>query len=162
MSNEELKCPKCGAQISPEKSICGNCGTYYVVEGKEVCTFNDKPATDENLEDYIKKSMLVLKHHYESTGLQKYFGPEKEMEEKLRKDLYIAREHLTKELGRLPTIKEVEGRASQYILGKIQKENLELFEKEVKLFDLYVITIIVSTVLFLIVWFLYLKLLSSI
>jgi hypothetical protein len=34
VSVKELKCPKCGASISPDRNICDYCKTRYIVVGE--------------------------------------------------------------------------------------------------------------------------------
>jgi uncharacterized Zn finger protein (UPF0148 family) len=123
MSIKEIKCPKCGAPVSPEKEICPYCGTYYVIENEVVYTLDSRLATDENMEKYIKRTTLQIKHHLESTGLGKYI----KSEEEIRQKVYMVREHLKEERGTLPTIKEVDRRSAEYTLGKMQTEMVNVY-----------------------------------
>ena len=145
MSVKELKCPKCGAPVSPEEDVCPYCGTYYVVEDKVAYTLDSRLATDENMERYIKRTTLEIKHLLESTGLSKYV----KSEEEVRRKAYMVREHLIEERGTLPTIKEIRQRSAAYTFGKAQTKLVKAYQE----YEIAGFIIIVTFIIFIIFYF---------
>jgi len=110
LSIKELKCPKCGASVSPEKHVCDYCGTYYVVEGKAAYILDSRPATDANLARYLEREKMTVRHLEETGHYKRYVS-----EEEVSHYAFMARDHLREELGREPTIHELNGRLAAYL-----------------------------------------------
>ena len=123
MSASTLKCPKCGAQVSMEKAICDYCGTYYVIEDKAAYTLESRPAIDENLKKWFDNMDMERKHRAEASIHQ---PPSDEKIRTTQEYVFMARNNLKKELGRIPTIAEVDERAAKYLMSYVHRSALRL------------------------------------
>jgi 3-phenylpropionate/cinnamic acid dioxygenase small subunit len=121
MSVKELKCPKCGSQVSIDKSICDYCSTYYIIEDKQVYTLESRAATDDNLKKWFYNLDRERKHHIKADTSQQ---PSNEKTRKIQKVVFMARDVLKEELGRIPTIAEVDRRATKYLVSYVHKSTL--------------------------------------
>ena len=100
----ELKCPKCGVQVSLEKTICDHCGAYYVIENNRTYALESRPATDENLKKWFETMDLERKRRIKE-GIHQ---PNDEAIKTIKGCVLMARNHLEKELKRIPKIAEVD------------------------------------------------------
>lgn len=121
MSVRELKCPKCGVEVSLEKTICDHCGAYYVVESNIVYTLESRPATDENLKKWFD-TMDVERKRRIKEGIQQ---PNDEVIRTTKECVFMARNHLETELKRMPTIAEVDERATRYLRSYVHRSYLK-------------------------------------
>ncbi len=121
MSAKGLECPKCGAKVSVEKTTCECCGAYYVIEENRAYTLESKPATDENLKKWFDNMEIERKQRVKE-GIQK---PDDEAIRTIKESVLAAREILEKEFMRMPTIAEVDERATKYLRSFVHRRYLK-------------------------------------
>lgn len=148
MSVEAFLCPQCGGKVSPDEEICRYCGTFYTVKGKQVLSMLDLPATDENLEKYVRLVNLRDDHLVERGVKVRVVS-----KEVVRQNTFTARNDLKEELLREPTIREVEQRTGVYISAVEQQKTETQAVKMMSTWLILVIVLFVFSALFMLLLF---------
>lgn len=116
MSVKELKCPKCGAGVTPDKNMCEYCNTYYMIDQGTIKTSESIIVTKEYMEEYLKW-LYKNKRNICQTLTGERFNPEgfEQLMEYTNSCVRLAWLHLIDENKGYPTLAVVCERAELYL-----------------------------------------------